>query len=166
VKTVFKIIDSLLQEIHSDLSRPHPFATERVGFLTCGIAQVAEEALVLLASRWHPVVDEDYVDDPKAGATIGPVAFRRILQYGYNTPVSIFHVHRHEHSGRPAFSTTDVRSAQEYVPGFLNVRRSHPHGAIVLSHDQATGHVWVPGHCIRQPIERFQVVGPRLRSWP
>lgn len=163
--TILKILDTLLEEIHSDLSRGHPFAAERVGFLTCGIAHAPEDTLALLGSRWHPVADEDYVDDPAAGATIGPAAFRKILQYAYNTPVSVFHVHRHDHRGPPTFSPTDTSSAQEYVPGFFNVRRSHPHGAIVLSLNHAFGHIWLPEQRVPQPISRFQVVGPVLRRW-
>jgi hypothetical protein len=165
MRTILKIIDTLFQEIHSDLSRAHAFAAERVGFLTCGIAHAPEDTLVVLGSRWHPAADDDYLDDPMAGATIGPTAFRKILQYAYNMPVCVFHVHRHEHLGRPVFSRTDTRSAQEYVPGFFNVRRSYPHGAIVLSRDQATGHVWLPGKRAPQLIDRFQVIGPTLRSW-
>ena len=163
--TILKIVDTLLEEIQSDLSRRHAFAAERVGFLTCGIAHAPEDTLVLLGSRWHPVADEDYADEPGAGATIGPAAFRKILQYAYNAPVSVFHVHRHDHRGRPTFSPTDTSSALEYVPGFFNVRRSRPHGAIVLSLNHAFGHIWLPAQLAPQRINRFQVVGPRLQRW-
>lgn len=165
MKSQLKLIDALLREIHSDLSRPHAFAAERVGFLTCGVAYAADNTLILLGSRWHPVADEDYLDDRTVGASIGPSAFRKILQYAYREPVSVFHVHRHDHRGRPEFSPTDTRSAREYVPGFFNVRRSHPHGAIVLSIDEAAGHIWLPGQPNPQRVDRFQIVGSTLKSW-
>jgi hypothetical protein len=166
VTTHIKIIAPLLEEIHADLSRPHTFAAERVGFLTCGVAHTADDTLVLLGSRWHPIDDVDYIRDASVGAAIGPAAFRMILKFAYHHPVSVFHVHRHDHRGLPEFSSTDTRSAQKYVPGFFNVQRSLPHGAIVLSIDQAAGNVWLPGRTASARIDRFKIVGAPLRSWP
>ncbi len=160
-----KIPGALLQEIHQDLSRPHQFAGERVGFLTCGNAGAADGGHVLLANRWHGVADEDYVDDHRVGAAIGGGAFRKILQYAYSNTVSILHVHRHDHRGAPTFSRTDLRSALEYVPSFFNVQRAIPHGIVVLSFDQAAGHVWNFGQSAARKIDVFQIVGYPLRKW-
>lgn len=163
--THVKVPSALLHEIHQDLSRPHSFAAERAGFLTCGTATEAGGGQILLAHRWHGIADEDYVDDPTVGVAIGGSAFRKILQYAYNNPASILHVHRHEHRGAPRFSPIDLRSASEYVPSFFNVQRAMPHGIVVLSFDHAAGKVWEFGRSAPRPIDVFQVVGYPLRKW-
>lgn len=165
MKTHLKIPGSLLHEIHEDLSRPHKFAAERAGFLTCGISGDGGGGHVLLANRWHSVADEDYVDNPRVGAAIGGGAFRKILQYAYSNPVSILHIHRHDHRGAPRFSPTDLRSASEYVPSFFNVQRAMPHGIVVLSLDHAAGQVWEFGQSTARQIDVFQVVGFPSRKW-
>lgn len=163
--THLKIPGSLLHEIHQDLSRPHKFAAERVGFVTCGNAGAADGGRILLANRWHGVADDDYVDNPRVGAAIGGSAFRKILQYAYSNPVSILHVHRHDHRGTPRFSPTDLRSAREYVPSFFHVQRAMPHGVVVLSFDHAAGQVWEFGQPTAKQIDVFQVVGYPSRKW-
>lgn len=161
-----KIPALLLEDIHGDLSRSHQFAAERVGFLTCGIAVSAGGGRVLLGHRWHSVADEDYVDDPRVGAAIGGGAFRKVLQYAYSNPVSILHVHRHDHHGVPRFSPTDIRSAGEYVPSFFNVQRAMPHGIMVISFDNAAGQVWDFGRPTARSINVFQIVGYPMKRWP
>jgi len=163
MSTTLKLLEGHLSEIHADLSRPHQFAAERVGFLTAGMHRAGSEVVTLLASRWHVVADEDYIENPLVGASIGSGAFRKILQYGYFNPVCIFHVHRHDHRGRPEFSDIDVESACQYVPSFFNVCRDHPHGVIVLSLDSASGFVWMPGNTKPECIARFDVIGVPLR---
>ena len=156
---------TLLSDIHADLSRPHPRAAERVGFLICGSANVNGPALLLLGQAWHIVDDSDYLDDPSVGACIGPGAFRRILQNVYRQPASILHVHRHEHAGRPQFSSTDVRSMHEFVPSFFNACPTRPHGALVLSHDRADGRIWVRSDSMAQPIEQYELIGTPMQRW-
>jgi hypothetical protein len=165
VKTHLKIPSQLLEDIHRDLSRPHAFAAERVGFLTCGIAAADGGGQILLGHRWHSVADEDYLDNPRVGAAIGGSAFRKVLQYAYSNPVSILHVHRHDHRGAPRFSLTDLKSAKEYVPSFFNVQRAMPHGIVVLSFDNASGQVWDFGRPSARLIDVFQIVGYPMRKW-
>src|SRR6266545_2962044 len=95
MKILFKITEPLLRKVHSDLARPHPFAAERVGFLACQVALIKPPALVILARKFWAVADDDYLDDPGAGATINAAAFRRSLQETYSTPASVFHIHVH-----------------------------------------------------------------------
>src|SRR5690349_908086 len=99
MKTALRITQDLLRHLHTDLSRPHPFASERVSFLSCRPASLRNNGVVLLGAASHAVLDDDYVEDNTVGAMLGGSAFRRILQHAYNTPASIFHVHRHEHRG-------------------------------------------------------------------
>jgi hypothetical protein len=112
----------------------------------------------------HPVLDEDYERDNTVGAMLGAGAFRRILQFAYNNPVSILHVHRHEHRGKPWFSDIDLREAQKYVPDFAKVRADYPHGILVLSHDSAAGLIWRPKSITQSRLARIIVVGTPVQE--
>lgn len=159
----FRITSDLLAHIRRDLGRSHPFAAERVGFLTCRVGTLARNEFVVLGQTWHPVRDEDYVKDFSVGAMIGPAAFRKILQYGYANRVSVFHVHLHEHDGIPRFSRTDERETEKFVPDFWNVRPEFPHGALVLSNTSVTGRCWCPRASKPIPISEFRIVSAPMR---
>jgi hypothetical protein len=162
MKLVFRLPQGLYHQIHTDLSRAHPFAAERVGFLSCGAAALERGGLLLLADTYHPVEDSHYVDDPRAGATINADAIRTALQITHRQKVSMFHVHRHEHYGRPQFSTIDRRESARLIPDFFKVRNEMPHGVVVFSHDSARGLCWLPGQESPLPIDDFTVVGPQV----
>jgi hypothetical protein len=155
----FRITQDLLRQIHDDLSPPHSFAAERVAFISCGVASLPDKGMVLLAEKLHHIPDDYYIENPKAGATIGPHAFRMMLQFAYNTRVSIFHIHRHEHSGIPNFSSLDLFEASRFIPDFWKVRPEHPHGILVLSRDSITGLCWAPGKKLPIKISTFSIVG-------
>lgn len=159
MKISFRFPQELYQGIQKDLSRKHRFAVERVGFIECASGATEDGGLILLAESYHPVTDEHYVDDPRAGATINSAAFRAVLQRAYGRQISIFHVHRHEHRGVPKFSEIDIRESYKFVPDFFKVQRSRSHGVIVLSHDSVYGLCWNPGE--RQPvsIREFGLIG-------
>lgn len=139
----FRITRPLLDRLHADLSRPHPYAFERVAFLSCKPAALPPNGILLLASDLHTIDDTDYERDDSVGAMLGAGAFRRALQYALNHAVSMFHVHRHEHSGSPWFSKVDLAESARFVPDFWKVRPTFPHGALVLSHDCISGLVWL-----------------------
>lgn len=160
-----RLLRPLLRQIHEDLSRSHPFAGERVGFLTCGIATLADPGLLLLGEVWHPVADEDYVNDARVGACIAGGAFRKVFQIAYRDPVAILHVHRHDHIGRPEFSYTDERSMREFVPGFFNACRSRPHGALVLSHNSAVGAIWINANGPSHSLGTVEIIGRPCEKW-
>ncbi len=164
MKILFKITENLLRQVHSDLARPHAFAAERVGFLACKVALIKPRALAILAREFWPVDDDDYLDDPGAGATIGAAAFRKALQAAYKEPWSMFHIHVHSHFGRPRSSGIDLREAGNFVPDFWHVRPEFPHGALVLSRDSVSGLCWVPGQRKPVPIQSFTVVGFPMRA--
>jgi len=149
----------LLERTHADLSRPHPFAAERIAFISCRPAAMQGGATLLLASDLHSVLDADYEQDDFAGAMLGSGAFRSILKRAYNNPISVLHVHRHEHLGRPWFSGFDLNEAHKYVPDFWKVRATYPHGILVLSHDSAAGLIWIPGIAKQVRLARVTVVG-------
>lgn len=155
-----RIAQALWERTHADLSRPHPFAWERVGFLTCGAQGAAADAQVLTADAWHPVDDAHYIDDPTVGALVGRAGFRTMLQLIYNRPRTLLHVHRHDHRGRPQFSSIDVRSMHAFVPGFFNACPTLPHGALVLSLDRCAGILWSRADAQPAAIGHIEVVRP------
>jgi len=163
MKAHFRITSDLLGHILSDLRRPHPFAGERVGFLTCRAGILVRNEFVLLGQKWHTIADEDYIRDFSVGAMIGAAAFRKILQYGYTNPVSVFHVHLHEHDGIPRFSQTDQRETAKFVPDFWNVRHGLPHGALVLSNTSVSGKCWYSAATQPIPISEFRIVGAPIK---
>ncbi len=159
MRVVFKVADRLLEQVKHDLTRPHEFAAERVGFFVCRVASLAPAGVVVLAHGYRPVEDEHYIDDPTVGAMMGPSAIRKALEFALNNKAGMFHVHMHDHAGRPRFSRTDARESAKFVPDFWNVRPEMPHGALVASKDSLNGFCWYPG--VSAPIEivEFVVVG-------
>lgn len=164
MKAVFRINRTLVDQIHEDLSRPHRFAHERVGFVACKTAAL-QDGLLVLAESYRPIHDDDYEDDRTVGAMMGPGAIRKALQFAFQNPVAMFHVHRHEHRGQPGFSRTDARESAKFVPDFWKVRPSLPHGAIVLSLDGIAGSWWDPATRQIQPIDEFAILGRQLLQW-
>ena len=91
---------------------------------------------------------------------MGQEAIRKALNVALLQPVGMFHVHMHGHKGPPGFSRTDLTEQVHFVPDFFKVRKDMPHGAIVLSHDRATGRVWLNPDRVLD-ISEFNVVGWR-----
>jgi len=161
MSSVFWITSELLTQVHDDLSRLHPFALERVTFLSCRTETLNGKEIGLLADSLHVVADEDYEHSTTMGALIGGAAFRKVLQYCYAHDVSMFHVHRHEHRGRPVFSRIDIQENTKFVPDFFKVRPNQPHGALVLSHDSMFGLIWKSRAMKPERISKFVIAGRR-----
>ncbi len=159
----FKIPLKLLGAALANLRRPHAFAAERVGFFVCRPALLPDEGLLVLAQDFHAVDDEDYLNHPGAGATMGSEAIRKALQLSYCKGASMFHVHVHEHFGKPGFSGTDSRETSRFVPDFWHVQPNLPHGAIVLSQDSAYGRCWIPTKKAPVDVSEFVSVGVPTR---
>ena len=98
-----KIDGRLLDTVRQDLHRPHPFAYERVGFFTAGVADLGDR-LLLLVRDYTPVADADYEIDRKVGAKIGSAAMRKAVQSAYRPAATLLHVHTHGGQGKPGFS--------------------------------------------------------------
>jgi hypothetical protein len=163
MRVAFKITGTLLGDVYHDLRRPHPFAAERVGFLSCRIGALKPDGLVVLAHEYHTVADADYLPDDAVGAMMGPGAIRKSLQIALSREVCMFHLHIHEHCGRPRFSGVDLRETAKFVPDFWHVRPHMVHGAIVLSIDSIVGLCWHPQASAPLPISDFSVVGAPMR---
>src|SRR5579859_7703722 len=103
MKVVFKIAKGLLLSVMEDLRRPHAFALERVGFLLCRPGELPGGVIAIFAGAFHGIADADYLDDQTSGAVMGPDAIRKAMQTSYNKNAAMFHVHIHEHKGKPRF---------------------------------------------------------------
>jgi hypothetical protein len=158
MKFLFRIARELLDRIHEDLSRPHPVARERVGFIACRVG-AASTTQVVIAESYATVDDADYLACSTMGALMGPAAIRKALQYCYRTKSAMFHVHRHEHRGLPSFSPVDVRENAKFIPDFWKVAPDRPHGAIVLSWDRARAAVWDPHTRVPVPLGSITAIG-------
>ncbi len=159
---VFRFHQQLLSVIHRDLTRPHRFAAERVGFIACAVSSFERDGILILAETYHPVADDHYINNPKVGAMMDSSAIRTALEIAYGRDVAMFHVHRHEHHGKPRFSPVDRSENAKFIPDFFKVRPSLPHGAIVLSHDSAAGTCWLGKTLPPIEIQSFSVVGPQV----
>jgi hypothetical protein len=165
MRTVFRIEYTLFKSIHADLSRPHTFAFERIGFISCRTGTL-RDGVVLLAHMYHPVADDDYEDGHGVGAMIGSRAIRKSLQLAYNNLGTIMlHVHRHEHHGIPRFSSVDMTESAKLIPDFWKVRPNVPHGILILSHDAMFGMCWNPITRQPEPIRELSIIGRPLKTF-
>lgn len=165
MKVTLKIMRPLLEDVRRDLVRPHSFAHERVGFLTAAAAETPAGILLMICG-YQPVADEDYEYNESVGAQIGSEAMRKAVQAAYRPQRSLLHVHTHGGFGRPGFSSVDLRSAREFVPGFLHPVPKMPHGLLVLSNDSAAGLFWKKHGVQPESITDFIIVGaPYARNW-
>lgn len=160
-----KIDGRLLDQVRQDLRRPHPFAHERVGFFTAGVADLGD-CLLLLVRDYTPVADEDYEIDPNVGAKIGSAAMRKAVQSAYRPAAALLHVHTHGGRGKPGFSGVDLKSAMAFVPGFFETTPRMPHGLLVLSDNAAHGLLWLANNLPPETIDQFRRIdAPLQREW-
>lgn len=139
-----RIPRGLYARVRADLARRHEFAYERVGFLSARLGNVAGNRPLILLTDYHPVPDDQYVDDPKSGARINSVAIREAMQRVLDAGTGAFHVHSHEHRGRPGFSPMDMEETPRVVSGLRVAGPAQAHGMLLLSNDHCVAHVWMP----------------------
>ena len=146
MKTEIKLTGGLYTEIIRDLTRPHPFAAERVGFI---FGRMGSLGRLILLNRYHSIPDDQYVDDPTVGARIGSEALTWAMQAVYQgrpTREGIFHIHLHGHKGETGMSRVDRHEIPKLLPGFQSMGRDAAHGIIILSLDHGSGWVWHPSN--------------------
>jgi hypothetical protein len=162
MNTCIRLPRKLVAAIHHDLHRSHPFAYERVGFISAGATRLTDGQVMLLGRDYLSVEDGDYVKSTKVGAMIGAEAMRKAIQWAYASKSALLHVHTHGGKGRPEFSSVDTQSAFEFVPGFFNALPRTPHGILVLSNDSAKGLLWSSSKSKPYSVENIIQVGAPL----
>jgi hypothetical protein len=165
MKVRIKITERLLAQVRADLHRRHPFAFERVGFLTAGATRSREGDILLLCRSYHPVADEDYEASATVGAQIGSDAMRKAIEVAHPGKSALLHIHTHSGRGVPAFSKTDLVSGAQFVPGFFNALPRTPHGLLVLSDTSARGLVWTAKNAKPQYVDGFTQVGRSVQKF-
>lgn len=156
---IFKITTQLLEEIKTDLARPHKFAFERVGFIHVRRGTLPEGQL-LLATSYQPVRDEHYTKaSDLVGAIINRYAITEAMQKSLTTGEGVFHVHMHHFDsfGEP-FSRVDLRSLNELMPSFYSVSKDALHGAILITPKNILGKYWTPDRTAHN-LQMISVVG-------
>lgn len=142
-----KMTGRLHDEIRRDLTRPHAFAAERVGFVF-GKIGTGESGKLVLLTRYHSIPDGDYIDDPTVGARLGSSAMTWAMEEVYRgrpEREGIFHIHLHNIPGETGMSRTDARDLPRMIPGFRSVGREAPHGIVILSQNHGTAWASLPG---------------------
>ncbi len=139
MKNKYNINIRIPKEIHlkmlEDLKREHDFAHERVGFLFTTTKQISEKEVIVLAKEYISVDDEDYIEDYSVGAKINSTAIRKAMQRVLENSEGCFHVHLHNHSGKPYPSHTDNKGIPPVISSFSNVSNRSAHGFLILSRD-------------------------------
>lgn len=158
-----RLPQSLLERVRTDLSRQHPFAGERVGFLYARLAKA--DVPLVLATGYEPLADDRYIDDPSSGARIDSLAIRNAMQGVLDRDQGAFHVHMHAWPGRPLLSWMDKEEIPRVVTAFRRVGPSHAHGILLLNDEECAAWVWLPG--ADDPVEAssLSIVGSPLRAF-
>lgn len=160
-----RISSTLFEEMLDDLRRPHEYAAERVGFMHCR-ESVLRSGNLLLAQKYHPIRDDQYLEDASVGARFDGSAIREAMQTALTEATSVFHVHLHEHRGLPRFSGIDKREMRQIMPCFVNLCPERLHGALVLSANRALVSIWgtdLPPQ--GQAPDKISLVGSRMEFW-
>lgn len=166
MKVEIKLSGDLYSEMMKDLKRPHPFATERVGFAFGRVASLREQGSLVLLRHYHSIPDCEYIDDATVGARIGPESLTWAMQEVYRGRAArqgIFHVHLHSYQGQTGMSGTDKREIPQLIPGFRSVGREAAHGIVILSLDHASGWVWLPLFDQQVTANSVNVIGAPIR---
>ena len=165
MKIHIKIAEALLAQVRADLHRRHPFAFERVGFLTAGATRSRDGNILLLCRSYHAVADDDYEASVRVGAQIGSDAMRKAIEVAHPGKSALLHIHTHGGRGVPDFSKTDLVSGAQFVPGFFNALPRTPHGLLVLSNTSAKGLVWTAKNGKPQYVDGFTQVGRTVHKF-
>ncbi|HEY0020803.1 MAG TPA: ThiF family adenylyltransferase [Longimicrobium sp.] len=162
-----RIQRELFDRMKRDLTRPHPHAAERVGFLSVATGRGEAGEHVLLGCAYDGLDDTRYLEDEHVGARIDGRAIRDAMQRVLDTGHGIFHVHVHPHSGVPGFSGTDRREQPRLVESLANAGPNLAHGMLVLSEDAAHAWVRLPGELELVVPAEISIIGdPMAMFWP
>ncbi|HVB25207.1 MAG TPA: hypothetical protein VNG51_24940 [Ktedonobacteraceae bacterium] len=160
-----RLLKSLYERILADLQRPHPFASERIGFLFARMGTAANDTHLIFLLDYIPVPDDQYLPttDFKIGAEISSEAIRDTMQRAMNTGEGAFHAHLHEHLGRPRFSRVDMKDLPLLARSFQRASPASAHGGFLFSKDDCMAAVWLPGHSDPVTAEKITVIGYPLQ---
>lgn len=144
MKIEIRIPGAIRAEVLADLARPHPFAFERVGFLSAASALLGIDHYLVLVTGYNPVPDDHYIDDDTVGACISGTPIRAAMQRVLDEGKGQIHVHLHDHEGPTGPSSTDRRGLPPIVRSLAAVGPRQASGYLIFSADSAWAELRVP----------------------
>ena len=158
-KIIIRIPKKFCDQMLLDLRRPHPFATERAGFLYAKTVYLDKDLILVICTDYIPIEDSNYIYDPSVGAKINAEAIRLAMQGTIDRQAGCFHVHLHEHFGKPNPSSTDEAGLRGVVDSFANVASKHANGIIILSKDSFYSSIKLKGERNTFDSNSISVIG-------
>lgn len=155
-----RIPQPLLDTIAADLRRPHAFAYERVGFAVVGTSRQIGLEPIFCVNGYMPVAEDGYDPSDECGALINSRAIRVAMQLAMDTRQCVVHVHSHDYSERPGFSSIDESDHEGLVRSFRNLGINQPYGAMLLGDRGFLMRIWLPGASRFEDTRHFRIVGP------
>lgn len=155
----FRIPKQIEREMRHSLAQSHPFAFERVGFVFTRLSRAHDGEILVLATAYDPVHDDDYIEDPRVGARINSAAIRKAMQRALSTGEGAFHVHIHDHYGITGPSHTDQQELRPMMRSIRNAAPQNAHGLLILSRDAAWAETLLPGFSEFQIVEKISTIG-------
>jgi hypothetical protein len=151
--------ERLHQQMIEDLQRPHEYAFERVGFLYTKSKWLDNKTLLIIATSYEAVAEEDYLEDDSVGAKIGANAIQKAQQTLFDQKGGCFHVHLHDHPGKPLPSGTDCDSLPGVVQSLTNISKGQATGYLILSENSFFTAIRFPEYAGLQEADLVTVVG-------
>lgn len=158
-KVTLRISQELCNKIKKDLSRPHKFAYERVGFVIGNSKTISEDEDIICLSEYIAIDDDHYIKDESVGARINEDAIRNAMQIAMNRKCSIFHVHVHYGEGTPEFSLTDLDELPNIADAMVNANSSNVHGVLLLNSNGANAVLRIKKSKGNVQLKKVAVVG-------
>lgn len=155
----FRIPKAIHLEMLNDLRRKHSHAWERMGFLHTRLKWLDEKTVLIIANSYQVLEDEDYIRDSTVGAKIGSEAIRKAMQLMMDNQTGGFHVHLHDHKGRPVPSLVDERGIPGIIESLSHATKEQATGMLILSGDGFYDEIRIPGVKKKLKADSISVVG-------
>lgn len=154
------ITHAMAETMRADLARPHEIAAERVGIAL--VRHASESARRVIVVVGYETAPEGAYVRGRAAANFDVRWLMRRADVATAERCGVMWVHLHEHSGKPRFSSTDLKTSRGLCPALALASPRFPQGAIVLSADAAAGQVVIDGSL--SPFEVVREVGRFYRN--
>jgi ThiF family len=153
-----KIPRQILQEAIRDLSRPHSFAAERVGFFSTRCSKT-DSTILVHCFAYNSIADEHYLEDHDVGARISSEAITRAMSRAVTDSAGQIHVHSHGNVSHPIPSRVDLRELPKVARSLRNANLAEVHGWMVVSNENAWISLLLADRIVEGNQIYFSVIG-------
>lgn len=157
--TVLRLPKCLYEAMTQDLNRPHPYASERVGFFSTSTISAGEHFDIITITGYHVIPDDEYINDRSVGAKINTQAIRSAMERIIQTGNGCLHVHLHSHDGKPTPSGTDLKSLPDISRSFLNANPETVCGYLIISNDNFFCSVYEENKKNPVKVDQMTIIG-------